>query len=159
SVQGHGFAGISGPGGGGFAIFIAAGATDVVNLAGLIIEGDGGSSNGIGVQSAKFVGIENCIIRNMTQRGLSLNPPGTIDMIISNTVVASTGIQNVFLSPFGSVTVKATLNRVELYSGGASGGGIDVDGSSSTGTINVTVSDSVSANHPNLAFGAFSGAG
>src|SRR5262249_8844477 len=121
SIQGHGFAGISvsNPGSGG--IVISGG--DVVNLKGLIVERNGVGGFGILFQGAtKLLTVENCVIRAVTQRGLELDPTTSMDLVISNTLVAGTGVQNIFLAPSGTgLAVKATFNRVEAYAGGVSG--------------------------------------
>src|SRR5262249_1538848 len=52
----------------------------------------------------------------------------------------------VVLNPAGSGSVIAVLNRVVIENNGSIG--IQGDGASSTGSINMTVSDRVVANHP-----------
>ena len=75
SIQGHGFAGIS-VAGGTAGISIAAGRGAIVNLSGLVIDGNGAPlTSGILLQSAAaFLSIENCVVRAVAGHGLGLEP-------------------------------------------------------------------------------------
>jgi hypothetical protein len=75
SIQGHDFSGISTPIGG-TAITINAGANDVVNLRGLIVEGAGIGNTGIQYNSGGRLNIQNCVVRNLVQHGMVFVPNG-----------------------------------------------------------------------------------
>jgi hypothetical protein len=62
SVQGHGFAGITAPANGP-GVDIDAGASDAINLRGLLIEGDGSSFAGIHFISGASLNVQDCVIR------------------------------------------------------------------------------------------------
>ena len=62
-------------------------------------------------------------------------------------------LREINISPSGSGAVTAVLNQVEMLNNVVNG--FEIDGGSSTGTINATVTDSVSAgNSPSSAGGA-----
>src|SRR5262249_46380056 len=94
-----GEAGVLGSGGA-TAITVSAASTDAVNLRGLTIKGIGfGGGNGIVVNDAKSVTVENCAIRNLsgntTGFGLVFQPNTSSVLAVTNTVVtdnSNTGI-------------------------------------------------------------------
>jgi hypothetical protein len=79
------------------AIYIDAATTDVVTLRGLDLDGRGGAATGIGINSAKAVHVENCIIRNFRSvaggagirilAGVSF----TVFLFVADTVISSNG--------------------------------------------------------------------
>jgi hypothetical protein len=134
--------------GGGTGITVSAPADAAVSLRGLTIKGIGwGGGNGIVFISGKSLSIENCVVRNLTDLGFGIlfqPSSGASSLLVSNTLVADNSNNGIWVSAFGSATVKAALDGVEVYNN--SGHGVLAAGQSgSTGTIDVTVSDSVSA--------------
>jgi len=156
SIQGHGFSGVTVPGGSfGTGITINAGPSDVVNLSGLIIEGAGMGEFGLFFVAGGSLTIEQCVVRNLVKGGLMLDPAFSSTIAISDTYVANTnpgGGYGIRLQPTGATTVTATFNRVELYKNGLSG--LFIDASASTGIIKATVVDSVAAYHSLFGFSA-----
>src|SRR5262245_31845537 len=65
SIQGHGFAGISAPSNA-TAITISAGASDRINLRGLLLDGVGTGSNGIVLNSGLMLNVQDSVIRGFT---------------------------------------------------------------------------------------------
>jgi hypothetical protein len=154
SIIGTGEAGIiSGSGGDG--ITINAGATDVVNLRGLVIEGAGIGKNGIAFNTGQALTIEKCVIRHHTNNGIQFQPSASSTLAVSDTFVANnTGGNGIAIAPSGSGNVTAVLNRVEADN---NGDGILVGGSGSSALfIHVTASDSVAAGNSGAGFAATS---
>src|SRR5690242_4814983 len=86
SIQGHGFSGISAPSGN--AITINAGASDKINLRGLLIDGVGTGTAGISCNNlVGSLNIQDSLIRN-TQLGIDFEPSGSSALFVSDTVVS-----------------------------------------------------------------------
>lgn len=92
SIQGHGFSGISVPSGA-TGVTINAGATDKINLNGLILDGAGVGASGIGLLQAGSLEIANCVVRNNVFSGIALGPTTAIRVKIkvSDTVADDNG--------------------------------------------------------------------
>jgi hypothetical protein len=127
-------------------ITVNAGASDVVILRGLVIDGLNSAANGIHFNSGAALHVQNCLIKNVRGSGgvgINFTPSASSDLMVTDTTVVNNngfngiGIQ---INPAGSGLVRATLNRVTVEQ---NNGGIKVDGSASTGTIRTTVRDSV----------------
>jgi hypothetical protein len=139
---------------GGNGIVIAAGVNDAVSLRGLTIEGGGVGQTGIQFNSGASLTVVNCVSRHMTNYGINFFPNATSSLAVSNSVVADNGVDGVHLQPGGSGAVTAVFDHVEANNNGSSG--INVLGNASTGTVNVTVSESVVAHNPTAGLTAFS---
>ena len=156
--DGVGSAGILVPAGG-TGIIVNAGATDAVNLRGLIIEGAGVGQIGISFSAGKSLTIENCVIRNLASNGIDFHPLVSSRLAVTGTLVAENGAAGIFVAPTGSgITVKATFTRVELYNNRGEAG-LTVTGFASTGTIDATATDSVAAGNADRGFLVAAGAG
>ena len=149
--------------GGGTGITVNAGADGRVSLRGLTLKGLGfGGGVGIVFNTGRSLTIENCAIRNFDGAfplgsGVLFNPTGSSSLSVTNTIVADNEFTGVRIQPVGLLlSTTAVFNRIEAYNNGASG--VLVDGESSTGTINVTVAESVAAGN-GTGFRAFSGSG
>ena len=88
--DGVGSAGVLVPSGG-TGITISAGATDVINLRGVIIEGAGAGDTGIRFNTGKSLTIENCVVRGVTGNGIRFFPTGSSALAVSNSLIASNG--------------------------------------------------------------------
>jgi hypothetical protein len=132
-----GVASIAVPSGGVGIIINAPGAA--VNLRGLTIEGGGVGVQGIQVDSALSLTVENCVIRHLTGQGAGIisAPNGGNTLLISNTLVADIANNGIVLLTSGPYSV-AVINHVEL-SNNYNGSGLYMYGP----TINATVSESV----------------
>jgi hypothetical protein len=138
-------------------ITISAGSADVINLRGLIIEGAGVGANGIVFHTGKSLTIANCVVRHLLGVGLVFQPNASSTLAVSDSYVADNAIGAINVTPTGSGSVKAAFNRVEIYDG--SNIGLSVDGTSSTGTINAAMTDSVAGNNVGAGIFVLSSAG
>jgi len=149
-VSGLGEAGVLVPSGG-TGIIINAGASDVVNLRGLIIEGAGIGQNGIVFNTGQTLTIEKCVVRNHTNNGIAFQPNASSKLVVSDTFVANNkGGNGIAVAPSGSGTVTAVFTRVEVDN---NGDGILVDSTLYLGTeLNATAADSVAAGNTGVGF-------
>src|SRR6266480_4095502 len=101
SIQGHGFSGVSAPGG--VAITINAGASDTVSLRGLLIEGVGTGGNGIVFNSGAVVHVQDSVIRKFTGDGIlmvgNLAANTRITFTLTNTIVADNSANGIYIQP------------------------------------------------------------
>ncbi len=129
-----------------------------VNLRGITIQGVGfGATKGLTFNTGLFLTLTNCVVRNHTGNGIEFFPNATSNLAMSNTLVADNGDVGILVRPSGSGAVKAVFNRVEVYN--SSNDGFKVNGDASTGTINATATDSVSANNQDIGFEVLSSPG
>src|SRR5580658_7030563 len=79
-------AGIAAPANGGIAISISAGTSDVINLNGLTLDGNG-TSNTTGIQftSGGALNIQNSVIRNFQNNGIGFFPAASSQLAVLNT--------------------------------------------------------------------------
>jgi hypothetical protein len=144
SIQGHGFSGITASGNS-VAITINAGATGVVNLNGLLIDGAGTGNTGIVVNGAKSLVVANSLVRRFAANAI-LFVAGSANaqtLSVSDSYLTENGSQGISIQTLSSGIVTAAVDRTGLY---ANDIGIKVDGSAGTGAINVALSDSVAGN-------------
>src|SRR5262249_33956399 len=75
----------------GNAIFISAGAGDIVGLRGLIVDGAGTGGFGITFLLGSALHVQNCVIRNFegqaTSTGLVFSPSGTSQLFMLDTII------------------------------------------------------------------------
>ncbi len=119
-----------------------------INLRGITIQGVGfGGSVGLVLSSAVALTMTNCVVRNHTGNGIQWQPSagkGALSrLVVSNTLVSDNGGYGIYVRPLTSGVTQVALNRVAVYNN--SRDGIVVEGD--TGTVNATVTDSVSANN------------
>jgi hypothetical protein len=126
------------------AIDISIGANDVVNLRGLTLVGGGVGINGISFSNLGALNIQNCVIRGFTSQGLALRPQGSAAFNVSDTIVSNNNGDALLVDPSGGGAVTATFNRVQAI--GSFGSGFEIDGLSSTGTLDATISNSTASN-------------
>jgi hypothetical protein len=130
----------------GDSITITAGASGVVTLTGLTVNGMNVGTNGLRVNSAGQVVIKDCIFKNHLQRGVSFQATTPIKFYIEDTLFASNRAAGIYLTA-ETATPGSTVgvaHRVTITGGGAS--------SKSSGVVMVKkadlrLSDSVIANH------------
>src|SRR5262245_7163874 len=132
----------------GVGITISAGATDVVNLRGLDI--DGGNSGSIGIQfsSGQALIIQKSVIRGFATSGINFAPSGTGTIFVSDTAISNNGT-GIAVGSNGSA-VSGALTRIT-----ASGNGVGI--LTSGANANVTITDTVAGNN-NYGIGASSSA-
>jgi hypothetical protein len=146
SIEGHGWASIAPPGMFSSAITIAANPGDKINIIGVVLDGTGVfNTTGIQFNSGGSLTVRDSVIRNFAAGGIIFEPntSNLSQFYLSTTLVSDNGANGIEIAPFGSGTITAVLNHVEMINNG--GDGLSV--SSSSQIINVTVSDGVSANN------------
>jgi hypothetical protein len=149
SIQGHGFAGISVASGD--AIDINAGATDKINLRGLLIDGVGTGGDGIVFNSGASLNVQDCLIRNFgginKSRGILFQPTATSSLFVSDTVLADNRGPGIALHPVASSgTYTGVLEHVTVDNSGAVGLAIAGVSLTGTATLTVNIGNSVVAN-------------
>jgi hypothetical protein len=156
SIQGHGFSGIS-VGSGSSGITVNAGATDAVSLNGLLIDGGGVGNQGIAFLAGKFLVVENCVFGNLLDAGLffemSTSTPSSLAVSNSRFTHNFSGIS---IATHGSGAATASIDRSGFY---ANGNGVVAVGDNGTGTLDVTVADSVASNNDDFGFVVVSSTG
>jgi len=103
----------------GNAITINAGASDVVTLRGLDIDGLGTGDNGIVFNSGAGLTVVNCVVRHFagggqtTGNGILIQPSGAIGFLISNVVASDNGWTGIYYGPpSGSSARAGVIDRV-----------------------------------------------
>jgi hypothetical protein len=134
--------------GSGTAITINAGPTDRVVLRGLTIDGIGQGVTGVSFVAGGALHIENCTINNFSSYGVLFSPTSNGSLFITDGVVRNNGAAGsgggVLVKPSGSGSVKAVLSGVTVEDNNF---GVRAEGTSSTGSVNVSVQGgSVSGN-------------
>jgi hypothetical protein len=120
----------------GTGIVIDAGATDVVNLRGLDIDGMRSGSVGIQFNSGQSLNIQKTMIRNFTSSGILFTGNGTNTLFISDAVVSNNAGSGIAVQA-GAGTVKGALSRVTVA-------GSDVGILASGSNVSLAITDTVS---------------
>jgi len=128
-------------------INIAAGATDVVTLRGLDIDGNGTGLAGINVTTVGFLHVQKSLIRNFrgpaSGFGIRFVPTNAASQLSVSDTTLSENSAGILIQPSGTGSASVVLYRVGLEH---NGNGLSVDGTNSTGTpISVTLRDVVAA--------------
>jgi hypothetical protein len=145
SIQGHGWGSIA-PVANGNAITINAPTTDDVNLDGLTIDGTAlTSTNGIIFSSGRSLTVSNCVVRNTPNSGLQFIPnvSAATTLAVSNSSFNDTA-SGIMIAPSSTGAVTAAIDHTSFDRDG--GEALDVSGVTSTGAINVSMTDSVVSN-------------
>jgi len=129
---------------GGTGITITAGPNDDVDIAGLIIDGNGVGQSGIQFNTGKSLTVSNSVIRGMAIGGILFEPNASSALEMSNTVIKNANTAILVQPSSGTVTV--SLSRVELYN---HTNALLVNGNCCSGTITAVVADSVATNNIN----------
>jgi hypothetical protein len=145
SIQGHGFASISAPNFQGCAVTINIPSSgNVVNLRGLLIDGDGSGGCGIQLLDGTLLSVQESLIRNFRSvnggYGIWYNTATSSDLYLSDTLITETN-QGILIRALGSPTLSGMLERVAVVR--SQYDGIDLNGLGNTGgAINFTISRS-----------------
>ena len=148
-----GTAGVLAAGSSGITVNVAS--TDIVTLRGLDIEGPPpgsgfGGSAGIEFNNAGTLRVEKCLIRALNADsfgfGILFRPNGPASLFVADTVVSDNGAAgnggNILLAATASASANVSLERVQMTGGSF---GLTVDGTFTTGTVQVSVVDSLAA--------------
>ena len=139
----------------GYFISINGASSDVITLEGLHFSGAGIQVAGQ-VSGGGSVFVRNCVIRNNNSPasgffnvyGIKVVPAGLVTVVVSDTVVQNNGNSGggagIYIVPPAGGRAQVTLDRV-LAQGNQFG--VAVDGSQSTGGVNMTIRDSVLASN------------
>ena len=157
SIEGHGWASIA-PVSGNPAITInAPGATDKINIIGVVLDGTGlANTQGILFNSGGTLTVRDSVIRNFANSGIFFGPSSAStlsQLFVSNTLLSDNGTNGIGITPSGSGTTDSVLSHVELDNNG--GPGLFV--STTTQTINVAFSDSVRTSNQDGIFASSAG--
>jgi hypothetical protein len=150
SIQGHGFVGLAVTSGAG--ITINAGASDKVSLRGLMIDGVGSGTTGIGFNTGASLDVQECLIRNFTANGINFNaatnPPSatTSALFVSDTHVAS-NLNGIRVFAAGNVIPTGAFDRVVVAGNGNIGLQFVLQQGSGAAAAKFTVSDSDFSNN------------
>jgi Right handed beta helix region len=131
------------------AIVIAAGASDVVILRNLDIDGIGGGLAGIYITGAGDVRIEHCKIFGFTGRGID-DRRTSGELFVTDTIVSDNGQTGILALSGGGSTLNVTLDRVQMHNNGNTGFAI-------TGGAHAAVMHSISSSNAAHGFYADSG--
>jgi hypothetical protein len=125
----------------------------VVRLRNLSFNGLHYGNVGIDFVSGAALIVENCAIANYNNFdaiGIRFRPSAPAQLVVTNTSVDANGFQQsgggIVIKPQPGGTAQVTLNGVSVAKNVF---GIAVDGSNSTGGINMTINDSVSSSNLN----------
>jgi hypothetical protein len=131
-------------------ITVSAGASDVVILRGLDIEGVGSGLNGIQFNTGAALHVERCIIRGFLGspgHGINFAPTGASQISVQDTVITdnnkSATSAAIFIQPSGTGTASGIIGGVSMLN---NGNGLIADGTLTTGVqITIVLRNSVSA--------------
>jgi hypothetical protein len=138
------------------AIVVNAGASDVVTLRGLDINGDGTGLGGIVFNSGAALHVEHCLIRHFQAPGgvgIAFQPSGASELSVSETIVTENGSgtgQGIRIAPTVGGTASVVLNRVEVVNNFSGISASSANSSTVGRVIDITVRDSVAAGNTNF---------
>jgi hypothetical protein len=140
------------------AIVIQAGAKDIVNLRGLVLDGTGGGLAGIRFESGAALHVQNCMIRGFQATapggwGIQFVPSAASELYVSDTLIANNGVLfgaagsgvsggGIQILTANGGSARAFLSRVQVEKNSE---GIQAAGIGATGSLLVSVIDSVAA--------------
>jgi hypothetical protein len=132
--------------------------TGIVYLRGLDIQGFTTGLSGINFIGAGVLHVERCLIRTFNAgaaAGINFAPNGASELYVSDSFITDNGVGStgagILIRPTAG-GVNAVLNHVHAENKSL---GIKVDSTAGPGTVNVTVSDSISAGNTNADMAAF----
>lgn len=134
------------------AILVNATPSDTVSLRGLTIDGAGTGLNGVLFNAGARIEMVDCAVYNFTNFGVHIAAPNG-NFSIVRTSIANNAVYGVRAFANGA-TVKGDADELRLYGNGAGGLLLETAGG---GTVEATVSNSVSSGHrtaPGAAFRA-----
>ena len=137
-------------------IIVSAAASDVVYLDGLDIEGLNTGLTGVLINSAAKVGIVNSKIRGFSTAGIGIvNSTNGLRVDVIDCVVADNPGEGIQSKPSGSVGNRVMIDHTKVSNNG--GDGIMANGTSTTGSIKMSIRGSESVHNNADGYVAFSG--
>ena len=140
------------------AFIINAATTDTVLLSGLDIEGGGGPSlglSGVSIIQAGEVTIENTTIRGFATAGINVAPStGGVKVNVLGSLIADNSATGILFKPTGSGLIRGLIDNTKVSNN--TGDGIMVNGTTTTGSLKVLVSNSEAAHNSASGMVAFS---
>ncbi len=125
------------------AVIVRAGATDVVYLSGLDIEGSDNIGIGVHFVSGAALHIVNSKVRGFNGAGVSVQPSmGVAEIYVVHSAISDNSGGNLLLAPTGTGSVEGSLRDVSLLNSGAYGVRADGSAAAATSSVNVGVADS-----------------
>jgi hypothetical protein len=112
---------------GSFGIRIAAGAGKVV-LKGLTVDGSGGGTYGIDVQSAGSVSIIDCVVHHFANNGIFIEPNTSLKYDVTDTTSVDNGGSGVYVVTRAGGNAIGTISNVNALRNGGNGVTIDASG-------------------------------
>lgn len=108
-----GVADVEQPAAGGDAIIVTAGASDVVHLRGLSLDGVGVAASGVRLKSAGALHIADCVARHFTTAGFLIAPVAKTQLVLDNTT-ASDSAAGVDIVPSGGA-VRGVIEHSRFF--------------------------------------------
>jgi hypothetical protein len=146
SIEGHGWASIAAVSGSA-AITINANTGDKINIIGVVLDGIAiASTTGIQFNNGGNLTVRDSVIRNFTSNGINFAPNASnvTQLFMSNTLVSDNGGNGIAINAISSPAPTGVLDHVQIENNAVNGLYINI---LTEGNINVTVTDSVSANN------------
>ena len=138
----------------GNAVTISAGATGVVTLSNLTIDGVNKTATyGILLNSAASLTVRNCAARNFSADGILLQPTTALTFLIADAAATNNALRGVVVAPSGAGSATGLLDHVVAA---RNSGGIVIG--TSGGAVDVTAVDSVGSNNLVSGFSVGTGA-
>jgi hypothetical protein len=150
TVNGNGWAAITGTASGnGITVNISGGTGNVI-LTGLEVDGAGAAYNGIVFQSGASLTISDCIVKDFvvngsgTGNGILIAPTSNTNFTVVNTIAVNNGNVGILYSPTsGTPTSIGTIDHVVTTNNTGSGIGVAVSG----GSAGISISNSIASNN------------
>jgi hypothetical protein len=128
-------------------VTVNAGASDVVILRGLVIDGAPPTSpglNGIRFIAGGALHVEKCLIKNFgagspNGNGILFAPSGAAKMFVTDTYVVNNGVNGILVQPTGTGSASVSINRSQVMANATAG--VRADGTGSSGGILVAIAD------------------
>ena len=141
TIEGQGWSYIAPPVNGN-AITINAISGNVI-IHGVSLNGVGitGTTTGIQFNSGASLTVQDSVVRNFTQNGISFLPASVSSISVSRTLVSRNGGAGILVQPQGSASATADFEQVQTQYNGATAFGIAIDATATTGAIVATATD------------------
>ncbi len=142
-------------------IVVSAGASDTVNLRGLIFDGVNASgTSGVVFLSGARLNISKCVFQGFTTSGMTFSPGAgsatTTRLDVQDTTIVNNAT-GLLIQPTGGIAANVTLRWLRIDNN--TGEGLRVDGTGGSGAINAALADSTASFNASNGIDAVSGPG